>query len=147
MDKFIFTVLFLLLNQALLAQDADDPKVDVLTITEVQQPPLPKKCKSKWEIERQKNCSASFINNFINQRFDIELAKKLGVNGMLSMQADFIINKAGIVENISATGGPEKLNNHFVDIIKALPRFKPALENGEAVSVSIHLPISMYIVP
>lgn len=147
MDKFIFTVLFLLFNQVLIAQEPVNFQSETIPFSEVEQPPLAKSCKSKWELKRQKDCTSSFVNNFVNYRFNMDLAKKLGVKGSLEMEASFIVTKAGKVDKISVKGGPEGLNEHVINIINKLPNFKPARHQDESVAVSFHLPISMYLVP
>ena len=56
----------------------------------------------------------------------------------------FIIDKDGNVTNIKALGpkGGKLLNDEAIRVVSNLPKFKPASNNGEAVSVKYGFPIN-----
>ena len=143
MTKYLFLLVFLLVSNFTFAQHQD--KYSSISLEEVQRPPLFKRCKEKWNPEKQRDCTSSNINNFVNTRFNMKLAKKFIGKGTGKLEANFIINKEGVVEVMSVTGGPEEVNQHLHEILISLKKFKPGMQNGSPVDVSVKLPVSFQI--
>ena len=104
-------------------------------------PPLAPDCKAKWKVEKQQKCTQIFISSHVNRKFNTELVSELGLTGRIKIDVTFTIDKEGKPKNISATGGPEIMNQHAVEVIKLLPQFQPALQEGKPIEVSYHLPV------
>ncbi len=109
-------------------------------------PPLAPDCKAKWKVEKQQKCTQIFISSHVNRKFNTELVSELGLTGRIKIDVTFTIDKEGKPKNISATGGPEIMNQHAVEVIEILPRLTPAMHNGEVVEVSYNMPIVFDIV-
>lgn len=55
---------------------------------------------------------------------------------------EFKVDKLGFVQNIIVkTGVNVEIDNEAIRIIKAMPRWKPGLQDGNPVSVKYRLPI------
>ncbi len=107
----------------------------------VEIPPLAPDCKTKRKVEKQKKCFVDFIVKHFNRKFNTNLASDLGFTGRTRFEVDFIIDKEGKIKNITATGGPDIMNQHAVEVIKLLPQFTPALKEGKPIEVAYHLPV------
>ncbi|MCZ4318926.1 energy transducer TonB [Aequorivita viscosa] len=107
--------------------------------------PLASGCKAKWKVEKQRECTRKFIMNHINRNLNTDLVSELGLTGFFKIDVSFTIDKAGNIKNISATGGPEIMNQNAVEVIKMLPQFTPAMHNGEMVAVYLKFPIAFDI--
>ncbi|MCG2419333.1 energy transducer TonB [Aequorivita sp. F47161] len=108
-------------------------------------PPLASGCKAKWKVEKQRECTRKFIMNHINRNLNTDLVSELGLTGFFKTDVSFTIDKAGNINNISAKGGPEIMNQNAVEVIKILPQFTPAMHNGEMVAVYLKFPIAFDI--
>ena len=59
----------------------------------------------------------------------------------------FIVDKNGVLSDISAISGPELLQTAAVEVIKNSPRWKPAIQDGRAVKSYKKQPISFRLQP
>jgi len=115
---------------------------NIIPFAEVDQPPLATDCKSKWKIEKQRKCTADYVRRHIRRYFNIDLATQLGIQGIVEINISFIIDKNGEVININATGGPEKLNIHAIEVVSKLEKFEPAKKDGKTINVSYKMPLA-----
>ena len=68
-------------------------------------------------------------------------AEKKGITGKVYVQ--FIIDKTGKVVDVVAINGIEKsLDKEAIRVIKTMPKWKPAMKNGNPVKVKYTIPIS-----
>ena len=111
----------------------------------VDNPPLAPDCKTKWKVEKRKECTSNFIQHHVQRKFNTELAGDLGIVGRIRIDLEFVIDKSGKAVNITATGGPELMNQNAIDVISTLPNLEPATHNGGIVNVSYKLPILFYV--
>ncbi|CAM3588937.1 energy transducer TonB [Flavobacterium gelidilacus] len=90
-----------------------------------------------------KDCFFQMMNNHIisNFRYPKQAVKK-NIQGRVTVL--FVIDKNGDITNIKthAPEGCQLLEIEAVRIIKLLPKFKPAIQRGEAVGVSYAQPIN-----
>jgi hypothetical protein len=118
---------------------------DIVPFKVAENPPLAVDCKSKWKVQKQRECTASFIQKHLQRKFNTELAGDIEITGRIRIEINFIIDKNGEAVNITATGGPELMNQNAVDVIATLPNLSPATHNGETVNVSYFLPLLFLI--
>ena len=111
----------------------------------VEVPPLAPDCKVKWKVEKQKKCTLDFILNHVNRKLNTNLVSELGLTGFFRIDVTFTIDKEGKPKNVSASGGPEIMNQNAVEVIQALPTFTPAMHKGEAAEVYFKFPIAFDI--
>lgn len=145
MIRSLFLIVFFLISSLSTAQKEEAFQNEPIALAEVEQPPLFKRCKTKWEPQKQRDCTSSYINEFVNRRFDMKLASKLIGKGVGKLEANFIINQEGKIESVTVTGGVNELNQHLHQIVISLKPFKPGMQNGSPVDVSVHLPVSFRV--
>lgn len=119
---------------------------DIVPFNIVENPPLAVDCKTKWKVQKQRECTVSFIQKHLQRKFNTELAGDLGITGRIRIEINFIIDKNGETVNITASGGPELMNQNAIDVIASLPKLSPAIQNGETVNVSYFLPLLFMVV-
>lgn len=108
-------------------------------------PPLAPDCKEKWKIEKQQNCTRNFILNHVNRKLNTNLVSELGLTGFVRIDVTFTIDKEGNPKNISASGGPEILNQNAIEVLKTLPQLTPATHHGELVEIYLKFPVALDI--
>jgi protein TonB len=139
--KYFLSLIFILTTSFGFIGDATGQNSSI-PFAEVEQPPLYKGCRSEWNPEKQRNCTSSAINHYVNTNFDIDLALDLKLK-KVEMKANFIISNEGNVKEIRVTGGPEILNQHLYQILKSLKKFTPGKQGGSPVDVSYYIPVSI----
>ena len=112
----------------------------------VENPPLGPECKAKWVADKQRSCTIRYLAMFVNRKFDTELASELGISGRIRIVTEFVITAEGKVVNITATGGPEPMNQNAIEVLSMLPDLTPGSMNGKPVNVSYKLPIIFQVV-
>ncbi len=101
-----------------------------------------KTCKSIEDEEQRKQCTFDEINSVLrkNLKYPADM-KKAGIEGMVYLK--FVIDKTGDITNIEVLRAPHKqLSNEAIRVLKLLPEFVPAKQNGRTVSQFYTLPIS-----
>lgn len=141
---------------------------EALAFNKVDQPPLFKNCDVNASKEEQLGCFKEGLANHIIQNFKYpEKALEKELTG--TIYVNFIIDENGNVKNTEVrnwrlnsesgiTFNPQTVDgktllepepamqesfNHAKAIVKSLPQLKPAMVNGNAVSVEFILPISL----
>ena len=114
---------------------------NVIEFKEVENPPLAPDCKSKWDVEKQKECTNKYIQRHVMRKFNTSLAGDVGLTGRVKIMIDFIIDTNGKVVNINATGGPEIMNQNAIEVIGLLPDLKPGMKDGKPINVSYKMPL------
>lgn len=122
-------------------QNKGNNKEALATVKE-ETPPLAPKCKARWNNEKKKKCLSDFINMHVNRNLDIGLAEQTDVKGLVQVEIKFVIDKEGKAVNVTATGGPEIINQDAIRVLKTLPKLEPGKINGEPVSVDYTLKVA-----
>lgn len=115
---------------------------EVLTTAKEETPPLAPKCKAKWNNEKKKKCLSEFINMHVNRKLNTGLAEQTDVKGLIQLEIKFVIDEEGNAVNVTATGGPEIINQDAVKVLNSLPKLEPGTINGEPVSVDYTLKVA-----
>lgn len=118
---------------------------EILDFNTIKNPPLGPDCKSKWDTDQKKTCTKKYINSFVARKFNTELAAELGMRGKVRVVVEFIFDTTGKPINITASGGPNVLNDHAINCIGLLPNLKPGTKDGKPINVSYKLPITFQI--
>ena len=83
----------------------------------------------------------SSLDEFIKESVR-DAEEEFNVRSCGKVTVEFLIDKDGKVENpVVVNGGSKLLNDIAVSIIKNLPVWRPGYQSGEAVNVSISLPV------
>ncbi len=79
------------------------------------------------------------------RKFNTDLALETNETGKIKIMITFIIDTDGKPVNIEATGGPEILNKHAIEVVGLLPTLTPANKDGKPVNVSYKLPFTFFV--
>ena len=89
-----------------------------------------------------KDCFTKSIKLFFNKKFDVGLAKELGLSsGKKRIFVLFRIDKNGKVTDVRARAPHPRLQKEVVDVIGSLPTMTPGSQRGRPVAVKYSLPI------
>lgn len=88
-------------------------------------------------------CSTIWLQKFV--QMNINTDKFLGKSNVFKVIVSFIINEEGKITSVTAEGDPEKLKKEAIRVVKKLPVFIPAKEDGKNVSYNYSLPVNMVI--
>ncbi|CAH8281392.1 protein TonB [Mariniflexile fucanivorans] len=89
----------------------------------------------------KRNCMAQKISDFVNKKFNTELASELGLSGRQRINVIFKIDKNGDVTGIRARAPHPGLEKEAARVIGMLPKMQPGKQRGKAVTVPYSLPI------
>ncbi|WP_405293037.1 energy transducer TonB [Algibacter sp. Ld11] len=118
---------------------------EIIEFKEVQNPPLAPDCKSKWDVEKRKECTTKFIQRHVMRKFNTDLASDVGLTGKIKIMINFIIDTNGKPVNIEATGGPDIMNKNAIEVIGLLPNLKPGMKDGKPINVSYKMPLTFQV--
>lgn len=93
-----------------------------------------------------KKCMSDAISKFVNENFNVGLAKELGLKGVNRVFVSFRINKNGNITNIRARAPHPELEDEAIRVLRLIPDMeKPGEHNGRPVGVLYSLPITFKI--
>jgi len=91
--------------------------------------------------EAKKKCMSEKIADFVNKKFNTDLAGDLGLSGRQRINVIFKIDKNGDIVGVRARAPHPKLEAEAARVINLLPKMKPGKQRGKAVTVPYSLPI------
>ncbi|MDD7886823.1 energy transducer TonB [Flavivirga sp. 57AJ16] len=97
-------------------------------------------CKSVSQDE-QRTCVSYEIQKHVNQNFNTNLAKSLGLKGQQRINIVFKITKEGHIEIEQSRAPHLVLEEEAIRVIKTLPKMTPGEHKGEKVDALYSLPI------
>jgi protein TonB len=95
--------------------------------------------------DAKKACMSEKIAQFINKKFNTELAQDLGLDGIQRIIVVFKIDKTGNITDVRARAPHPKLEAEAARVVNLLPKMKPGKQRGKAVTVPYSLPIKFQI--
>ena len=81
------------------------------------------------------------ISQFVNKKFNTDLAGDLGLSGRQRINVIFKIDRTGNVVGIRARAPHPGLEKEAKRVIGLLPKMKPGKQRGKPVNVPYSLPI------
>lgn len=113
------------------------------TIDEVDQLPLYKRCKSKWEKDKQMQCLSEYLSKFLYENLNTrKIAKESDRFGeVVRFEVCFIIDTEGNPANIHVLGGTNFAIKEVLKTIEKLKEAQPAVIDYKAVNIVINLPV------
>lgn len=91
--------------------------------------------------DAKKACMSKKISDFVNKKFNTELASELGLSGRQRINVIFKIDKNGDITGIRARAPHPGLEKEAARVIGLLPKMKPGKQRGKPVTVPYSLPI------
>lgn len=133
-------------------QDAEIVEVEDVEVAEVEEDievpfsvienvPVFPGCEKEKGNEKKKKCMSDRIAKFVNKKFNTDLAGDLGLSGRLRISVGFKIDKAGNIVNVFARAPHPGLEKEAKRVINLLPKMRPGMQRGKAVTVPYALPI------
>jgi protein TonB len=98
-------------------------------------------CENQKGNEAKKQCMSEKIAQFVNKKFNTDLASDLGLTGRQRINVIFKIDKKGNITGIRARAPHPALEKEAARVIGLLPKMKPGKQRGKAVIVPYSLPI------
>lgn len=98
-------------------------------------------CENEGGNEAKKKCMSEKIADFVNKKFNTDLAGDLGLSGRQRINVIFKIDKNGNVTSIRSRAPHPGLEKEAARVIGLLPKMKPGKQRGKAVVVPYSLPI------
>ena len=98
-------------------------------------------CENQSGNNARKQCMSDKISEFVNRRFNTELASELGLSGRQRINVIFKIDRSGNVTSIQARAPHPGLEKEAQRVIGLLPKMAPGKQRGKAVTVPYSLPI------
>jgi protein TonB len=98
-------------------------------------------CENKKNNEAKKQCMSEKISQFVNRKFNTDLAGDLGLSGRQRISVYFKIDKNGNITNVGARAPHPGLEKEAKRVINMLPKMQPGRQRGKAVTVPYSLPI------
>lgn len=95
----------------------------------------------KGSNNEKRACMSKKISQFVNKKFNTELAGDLGLSGRQRINVIFKIDKTGTVVGIRARAPHPGLEKEAKRVIGLLPKMKPGKQRGKPVNVPYSLPI------
>ncbi|APY11252.1 energy transducer TonB [Seonamhaeicola sp. S2-3] len=95
----------------------------------------------KGNNNQKRACMSKKISQFVNKKFNTELASDLGLSGRQRINVIFKIDKTGAVTGIRARAPHPGLEKEAKRVIGLLPKMKPGMQRGKPVNVPYSLPI------
>ena len=91
--------------------------------------------------QAKRDCMSKKISQFVNKKFNTELASDLGLSGRQRINVIFKIDKTGSITGIRARAPHPGLEKEAARVIGLLPKMKPGKQRGKPVNVPYSLPI------
>ncbi|SDR85458.1 Signal transducer regulating beta-lactamase production, contains metallopeptidase domain [Formosa sp. Hel1_31_208] len=121
--------------------------IDEVPFSALDKAPSIDACKGLTSEKESKTCFSMFISKYVNEKFNVNLASKLGLVGRQRLNVIFKVDKDGKVTGARARGPHPELEVEALRVINSLPQFTPGQMNGKAVTVNYSLPILFQIEP
>ena len=91
--------------------------------------------------DAKRDCMSKKISDFVNKKFNTELASELGLSGRQRINVIFKIDKTGAITGIRARAPHPGLEKEAERVISMLPKMQPGKQRGKPVNVPYSLPI------
>ena len=89
----------------------------------------------------KRDCMSKKISDFVNKKFNTDLASDLGLSGRQRINVIFKIDKTGNITGIRARAPHPGLEKEAARVIGLLPKMQPGKQRGKPVNVPYSLPI------
>lgn len=103
-------------------------------------------CEGLKSNEERKECMNRKVNEFMHEKFDMDIASDLKLSGTHRVFIGFKIDHTGSIVDIAARAPHPKLEAEGIRVIKMLPDMKPGEQRGRPVGVLFSLSIIIKII-
>ncbi|KJD32450.1 energy transducer TonB [Tamlana nanhaiensis] len=98
-------------------------------------------CEKEKTNNAKRACMSKKISQFVNKKFNTDLAGDLGLSGRQRINVIFKIDKTGNISGVRARAPHPGLEKEAKRVIGLLPKMQPGKQRGKPVNVPYSLPI------
>lgn len=124
------------------SKDGGEDLVDFVAVEKV---PVFPGCEMETTNEGRRNCFQTKMSDFINKKFNTNIASEYGLQGIQKIYVQFKVNKNGEIEEIKARAPHPALEKEADRVINKLPKMKPGMQRDQPVSVIYLQPIKFKV--
>lgn len=121
-------------------KEVEDDNIEI-PFSVIENVPVFPGCEKEKNNDAKRQCMSDKISDFVNKKFNTELAGELGLSGKQRINVMFKIDKNGDITNIQARAPHPGLEKEAKRVIGLLPKMQPGKQRGKAVTVPYSLPI------
>ncbi len=131
-----------------IADKIEKEESDAIPLDEVEVPfavienvPVYPGCEDLVGNIEKKKCMSENISEFVAQNFNTKMANEYDLSGRQRINVIFKIDKKGNVIGVRSRAAHPALEAEAIRVISSLPKMKPGIQRGKAVTVPYSLPI------
>lgn len=113
----------------------------VIGMLVAQDPPEFKDTPKHLSIQEKRDYLSEGVSKFVMANFQTSVCLKTGLKGKQRIYAKFDVDHLGNIQNIKTRAPHPVLEREALRVLKLLPQFIPAKQNGKSVNVTYTLPI------
>ncbi|MBW2937419.1 energy transducer TonB [Aureisphaera sp. CAU 1614] len=121
--------------------DVEEEEIVYVPFAVIEDVPIYPGCESKTNNNDRKQCMEAKVMEFVQNKFNTELANDLGLEGKQRISVQFKIDKEGNVVNVRARAPHPRLEQEAIRLVESLPKMIPGKQRGKPVGVLYALPI------
>ncbi|WP_052158286.1 energy transducer TonB [Lacinutrix jangbogonensis] len=114
-----------------------------VSFSEIDEVPLFQKCKENKDNSTRRYCMENEILKFVESKFNVSIAKDLGLTGAHDITTYFVIETDGTIGEIKIRASRKELGYEMIRVIESLPKLVPGKQNGIAVKTVYYLPFEV----
>ncbi|MFD2822130.1 energy transducer TonB [Lacinutrix iliipiscaria] len=142
--QLLLCVLFI--SFTVYAQDENIKPIKTDSIEHIEKVPIYKGCNENLSNLELKVCMGEAMSKFVSKNFNVNIANTLNLPaGEVRILVQFKIDTIGNVIGIRAKAPHPKLEEETIRVLKLLPKLKPGMQDGKAVTVPYGFPIKFVI--
>lgn len=120
---------------------AEEEEIVNIPFAVIEDVPIYPGCEGFSNNSARKKCLEEKVMLFVRNRFNVELAGELGLEGQQRIFVQFKIDKNGDVVDVRARAPHPRLEEEALDVVSSLPKMIPGKQRGKPVGVLYALPI------
>ncbi len=121
--------------------NAEEEEIVNIPFAVIEDVPIYPGCESLGNNAAKKKCMEEKVMVFVRDRFNVELASELGLEGQQRIFVQFKIDKNGDVVDVKARAPHPRLEKEAIEVVSSLPKMIPGKQRGKPVGVLYALPI------
>lgn len=122
-------------------EEVEEEEIADVPFAVIENVPIYPGCENVGNNEAKKNCMSEKVQQFVQKKFDTDLANDLGLEGRQRISVQFKIDKNGNVTDVRARAPHPRLEQEAIEVVKSLPKMTPGKQRGKPVGVLYALPI------
>lgn len=122
-----------------------EEEIEAVPFSMIQDVPIFPGCEKFKDNDKRKQCMSEKVQQFVNRRFNTDLAADLGLSGVTRISVQFTVDENGNVVDIMTRATESALEDEAERVVKMLPSMQPGKQRGKKVKVIYQLPITFQV--